>query len=76
MLLVMAPILLAGAAAVGWIFTGNALLWGFLMSYASSRLLLPDVQADDLALAVWLCTLIAAPLVAQRVETLRVRRAG
>ena len=74
-LLVMAPILLAGAAVVGWIFTGNALLWGFLMSYASSRLLLPDLHANDLALVVWLCTLIAAPLVAQRVETLRVRRA-
>jgi hypothetical protein len=72
-LLVMAPILLAGAAAAGWIFTGHALLWGFLVTYASSRLVLPAGLDDDLARAVWIGTLLAAPAVAQRVETFRNR---
>ena len=67
------PVLLTAAAAVGWIFKGNALLWGFLAAYTSSRMLLPDLT-DDLARLVWLGTLFSAPLVAQRVETFLTRR--
>jgi hypothetical protein len=70
----MAPLLLAGAAAVGWIFTGNALLWSFLIAYASSRLLLPDGLDQELPRAVWIITLVSAPLLAQRVESFRNRR--
>jgi hypothetical protein len=72
--LAMAPVLLAGAAAVGWIFTGNAFLWSFLIAYASSRLLLPEGVDADLPRAVWIGTLASAPLLAQRVESFRNRR--
>jgi hypothetical protein len=69
------PILLAAAAAVGFVFSGNAMLWGFLAAYASSRLLLPDLS-DASARAIWVGILVAAPVVAQRIESFRNRRAS
>jgi len=73
-ILALAPVLLAGAASVGWIFESRAVVWAPLFASLAGWLTLPAATPDPAARAAWLVVLIGTTLVANSTSNSRHRR--
>jgi len=73
-ILALAPVFLAGAASVGWIFESRAIVWAPLLASLAGWLALPPVTPDATARAAWLFVLLGATVVANGASNLRHRR--
>ncbi len=73
-MLALAPVLLAGAASVGWILESRAVVWAPLLVSLAGWLALPHTTPDEWVCLTWLLLLLATSAVANGASNLRHRR--
>lgn len=73
-MLTFAPVFLASAATLGWIFESRAVVWSPLLASLAGWLVLPPATPDAGARLAWLLVLLGTSAVANSVSNARHRR--